>query len=177
MNEKDAVRILREFAPNVEVFQIIYRHTNFVKKLALEIAETIKCDRLLVATGAILHDIGRFTCPPNTKKVILHGLRGAKILRGLGYKKHARIAERHIGVGITKQDIIDQKLNLPLRNFTPQTIEEKIVCYADKLADFDQYAPYKKTLERFKKDLGPHIEKRFLGLRKELLDAGMNEKF
>jgi uncharacterized protein len=177
MNEGEAVRILREYAPNNETFQIIFCHADFVRKIALEIAQDIKCDMSLVATGALLHDIGRFSCPPKSKKAIQHGLRGAKILRDLGYKKHARIAERHVGVGITKQDIAEQKLDLPLRDFVPESIEEKIVCYADKLADFDKYSTFENSMHRYIKEIGPHMEQRFVRLRSKLLAKGMKEKY
>ena len=41
------------------------------------------------------------------------------------------MAERHIGVGLRVADIVAQKLPLPLRDMTPQCIEEEIISYAD----------------------------------------------
>ena len=39
---------------------------------------------------------------------------------------------RPIGAGITVHDIESRNLPLPRRDFLPETIEEQIICYADK---------------------------------------------
>lgn len=49
----------------------------------------------------------------------------------------ARVCQRHTGAGITRQEVLEQKLPLPLPDddsepYMPETIEEQIVCYADK---------------------------------------------
>ena len=44
----------------------------------------------------------------------------------------ARVCERHTGTGITKEDIIRQNLPLELKDYSPVTLEEKLICYADK---------------------------------------------
>jgi uncharacterized protein len=53
-------------------------------------------------------------------------------LREEGFTRHARVAERHTGSGLTKEQIIAQGLPLPAEDFVPETIEEKVICYADK---------------------------------------------
>lgn len=53
-------------------------------------------------------------------------------MRAEGYPRHARVCERHTGAGLTKHDIISQKLPLPEEDYLPETIEEKVICYADK---------------------------------------------
>jgi uncharacterized protein len=42
------------------------------------------------------------------------------------------VAERHTGTGLTAVEIVRQNLPLPHQDFTPESIEEQIVCYADK---------------------------------------------
>ena len=49
-----------------------------------------------------------------------------------GLTRHAMVCERHVGVGITIRDIQTHRLPLPLRDMMPVTLEEKIICYADK---------------------------------------------
>ena len=44
----------------------------------------------------------------------------------------ARIAERHTGSGLTAEDIRTQHLPLPEKDFLPETLLEKLICYADK---------------------------------------------
>jgi len=45
---------------------------------------------------------------------------------------YARICERHTGTGLTLEQIVTQNLPLPHVDLRPETIEEQIVCYADK---------------------------------------------
>lgn len=53
-------------------------------------------------------------------------------MRNEGYPRHARVCERHTGAGLTAKEIEEQGLPLPHRDFLPETLEEKLVCYADK---------------------------------------------
>ena len=86
----------------------------------------------------MLHDIGcvRTNAPSihcfGTEPYIRHGILGAEILRSEGLPRHARVAERHTGTGLTAIEIERQNLPLPCQDFTPESIEEQIVCYADK---------------------------------------------
>ena len=58
----------------------------------------------------------------------------------------ARVCERHTGAGITKADIVQQGLPMPLRDFTPETLAEKVICYADKF--YSKSRPdHEKTIE------------------------------
>jgi uncharacterized protein len=47
-------------------------------------------------------------------------------------EKFARICERHTGSGLTAEEIVSGGLPLPERDFLPETLEEKIICLADK---------------------------------------------
>jgi uncharacterized protein len=53
------------------------------------------------------------------------------MLNRLGLPLHARICERHVGCGLSKEEIRRQRLPLPHRDMLPVTIEEQLVCYAD----------------------------------------------
>ena len=63
---------------------------------------------------------------------ICHGTLGRELLEGRGLDRHALVCERHVGVGLSAGDIQRQKLPLPIRDMRPLTIEEEIICYADK---------------------------------------------
>ncbi len=60
-----------------------------------------------------------------------HGVIGRGILESEGLPKHALVCERHVGVGLTQQDIIEQKLPIPERDMMPVTDEETIIAFAD----------------------------------------------
>lgn len=80
--------------------------------------------------GVDAPDIGCFGSEP----YLAHGLIGAAHLREIDAKKyarHARVCERHIGSGLTAEEIIQSGLPLPARDFLPETFEEKLIAYAD----------------------------------------------
>jgi len=90
-------------------------------------------DKTLVLIGAILHDIGR-----TKSHGIDHGLVGGQILSELKAGEALKlIAERHIGGGIPRLEA--EKLGLPPMDYLPTSIEEKLVCFADKLVDYRFY--------------------------------------
>lgn len=107
----------------------IINHVMAVSRKAIRIAtkiQSIPVDLKVVRIGALLHDIGR----TNTHD-FNHAIIGGQIIRELGYsEKLARIAETHILGGITEKEA--RELGLPPKDYIPETIEEKIVCLADK---------------------------------------------
>lgn len=107
----------------------VRRHSLKVSDKALEIAEKITKANInleLVEIGALLHDIGR-----SKTHGFKHASIGGKILRERGYPEGlARICETHILGGLDKEDA--NNIGLPQKDYIPQTLEEKIICLADK---------------------------------------------
>lgn len=165
MNFEKCIEFLREEGCNESVI----KHSISVFGLSLYIASRIALNNYkinfdLLAEGALLHDIGR-----SKTHSVKHGYIGAEIIRrkGLG-EKLALIVERHVGAGITADEA--KRIGLPEKNYIPETIEEKIICYADKLVFSNRIGTVKEVVNLFKKDLGenhPAI-KRFLALHKEI---------
>lgn len=168
ITEKEAMSLLKKYAKNKREFNIILKHSKAVQKVALRIAKKIKgVDIEFIKTASLLHDIGRFECPPG-KWSFKHGIIGAEILRKEGLKKHALVAERHLGAGISKKDIIEQKLSLPLKDYLPKTKEEKIITHADNLIENNKEASIEKIIERFRKELGEKVAKKIKKLAEEI---------
>ncbi|MEJ2472105.1 MAG: HD domain-containing protein [Desulfuromonadales bacterium] len=129
------------YADNQPAKAILLAHSREVAGLAGEIAERVgrqtSVDLAFVEEAALLHDIGMLeTDVPKLfcygrAPYIAHGVIGATLLRREGLPRHARVCERHIGVGLSIKDITDQQLPLPHRDMRPQTLEEIIVTYAD----------------------------------------------
>ena len=63
---------------------------------------------------------------------IAHGYLGAEILRAEGFPQHALVCERHTGAGLSLHEIIDRQLPIPHREMLPVTMEEQLICFADK---------------------------------------------
>lgn len=103
----------------------------------------------LVEIGGLLHDIGR-----SKTHDVDHIVVGSEIARSLGLPEPIlHIVERHIGAGITADEA--EKMGLPSRDFVPQTLEEKIVAYADKLIEGRRRVSFEVALKSFSRELGP----------------------
>ncbi|MDE6722561.1 MAG: HDIG domain-containing protein [Bacteroidaceae bacterium] len=139
-----------------ELRHILLVHSHKVANKALAIVDRhpeLMADRQFVEEAAMLHDIGIFRCDAagihcyGSEPYICHGTIGADLLRAEGFPKHARVCERHTGAGLSLQEIEKQNLPVPHRDLMPETIEEQIVCYADKF--FSKTRPTtEKTLEQ-----------------------------
>ncbi len=153
MNERlpsieTALKLLREAGCSNGVI----KHCQAVADFAVEIAEAckrkgLKVDVNLVRIGALLHDIGR----AKTHKVD-HGVVGAKIMRELNMPVAAiSIVERHVGGGITRKEA--ERLGLPVKDYKPNSIEERIVAYSDKIIEGSRRLPIRAVFERFRRDV------------------------
>jgi len=79
------------------------------------------------------------------------------------------IVERHIGAGIPSEEA--KKLGLPTKDYIPETLEEKIVAYADKLVDERRRITFDEALHKLRTKFGyenPVIE-RLMKLYEDLL--------
>jgi uncharacterized protein len=124
----------------------------------------LKADSRFVFEAAFLHDIGIFLCNAPSifcsgeHKYIEHGYLGSQILESEGFPRHALVAERHTGTGISLAEIKKHNLPLPHRDFCPQSIEEQIICYADKF--FSKSQPdHKFSLTEIRQNLSKFGEK------------------
>jgi uncharacterized protein len=124
-----------------KTFQILVAHGKLVANKALAAAKRVpglKPNVEFINTAAMLHDIGIFqTHSPGfgcygKHPYIRHGILGSELLKEKGHPELALVCERHVGVGISIEDIQRHNLPLPNRDLIPLSIEEQIVCYADK---------------------------------------------
>lgn len=67
-------------------------------------------------------------------------------------ERYARVCERHTGAGLTLDDIVSQDLPLPHQDMQPETIEEKLICYADKFYS-KTHLDREKTIEQAERSL------------------------
>lgn len=139
----DAKQLLvKYYVNNEQAYELLVKHSEKVRDYALEILdrhpEYHAIDRNFVSEAAMLHDIGIFLCyAPDifcygSHDYIEHGCLGADLLRGEGLPKHALVCERHTGSGLSKDAILKHNYPLPHRDMLPVSIEEKLICYADK---------------------------------------------
>jgi len=147
----------------------VIRHCETVAELAVEIAVACKEKGLnvnleLVEIGALLHDIGR----SNTHSVH-HAVVGAEIAKSFGLPESLiSIIKRHVGGGITPREA--KKLGWPKDIYYPQTLEEKIVAYADKLIEGTRQVSIEKTIRHFSEELPPSAVARIRKLDREMTE-------
>ena len=124
----DYLSIINKYYPNDDdLRRLLLKHSRQVADRCLQIARKHKelpVDVQFLEEAAMLHDIGIYQCDApsiyckGTEPYIKHGPIGGELLRAEGFPRHARVAERHTGTG--------------LPGYEPETLEEQIVCYADK---------------------------------------------
>ncbi|OHE58367.1 MAG: phosphohydrolase [Thermodesulfovibrio sp. RBG_19FT_COMBO_42_12] len=157
----DTLRIIKKYYdPKSRAYYLLVHHSKMVTEKALEIAKKLKRlnpDLIFIEEAAMLHDIGiLFTNEPNIgcygdKPYVCHGYLGRELLEKEGFPKHALICERHIGVGISRKDIEEKNLPLPKREMAPVSIEEQIICYADKFFSKDsEFLLKEKSIKRIR---------------------------
>lgn len=130
----------KHYPDNSPGYLILRRHSEQVAAKALAIVDFLadgSIDRDFVREAALLHDIGvLFTNAPEigchgTLPYLCHGIKGRELLEQEGLPRHALVCERHIGVGLSAEEILRLGLPLPARDMLPLSLEEQIVTYAD----------------------------------------------
>ena len=154
----------KKYAPTESVFELVFTHCRIVSEIAVQLAKKsgANVDIELVKVGSLLHDIGVYSLFDNNgveidvSKYITHGIRGEEILRNEGFAKElCRFASYHTGAGITKRQIIENKLPLPAKDYLAETPEEELVMYADKFHSkidppvFNSHKFYTEYVARF----------------------------
>lgn len=149
------------YSDNPPLKSLLLLHSTLVARKALAIVDShpeLGADRGFVEEAAMLHDIGIFLTDAEPihcfgkYHYLCHGYLGADLLRNEGLPRHALVAERHTGTGLTLKQILERDLPLPHRDMAPVSIEEKIVCFADKF--FSKTSPEEeKTVEQAENSL------------------------
>lgn len=147
-----------------ELKHILLAHSHSVADKALWIADRhpeLPLDKAFLYEAAMLHDIGIFRTDAagihcfGKYPYICHGYLGADLVRGEGYPRHALVCERHTGAGLSLEEIVWQNLPVPRREMLPVSLEEQVVCFADKFyskTHLDREKSVKKarkSLERY----------------------------
>ena len=130
----------------------VIAHCKAVSALAVQIAKAcekkgLSVDIKLVQVGALLHDIGR-----SKTHGVDHVVVGAEIAKSLNLPEPiVSIIERHAGGGITIDEA--KRLGWPVKSYLPQTLEEKIANYADKLIEGPRRVQIERTIKKLSREL------------------------
>jgi len=150
-----SVQLALKILSDVGCSERVVSHCKAVSALAVKFAKNceskgITVDVNLVEVGGLLHDIGR-----SKTHDITHAVVGVEIAKFLGLPESLiLIIEHHIGGGIGAQEA--KNLGLPVKDYFPETLEEKLVAYADKLISGSEIIPIEHTINHFSEKLGPN---------------------
>ena len=168
--------IQRYYTPGNDDYRVLVLHSRQVADLAVRLGQRlidrgVPVDLEFVEEAAMLHDIGmcRTDAPGihchGTEPYIRHGILGRQMLDSIGLFRHGRVCERHTGAGITADEIVSQHLPIdPPRDLLPESVEEKLVCYADKFFSKSRLDEPPKTMDHVRRSLakfGPDTISRF----------------
>jgi uncharacterized protein len=154
--------ILYKYYPEEnQLRNILLTHSEKVARKALQVADAhpeLSLDCQFLEEASLLHDIGIFLCDApsiqcfGTHPYICHGYLGADLMRREGYERHALVCERHTGAGLTLSQIETRNLPVPHRDMLPMSLEEKVICFADKFFSKTRLQE-EKTVEQARKSL------------------------
>ncbi|MBB4914778.1 HD domain-containing protein [Streptosporangium saharense] len=137
----EQIRALHEkHAPTREAFDLVYIHCEIVCCIAEQLLARTGSDlnRDLVRAGSLLHDIGVYRLYGASGKLdhtryLQHGVLGYELLLEEGFPDEIRrFCSCHTGMGISRSDVREQGLPLPVADYMAESGEEKLVMYADK---------------------------------------------
>lgn len=150
-NQQAIDDIHQQYAPSQAAYELVHTHCHIVADITFQLAQTYVAgghnthfNTELAVVGAWLHDIGTYQVFAHDgtdnmplafdrERYIVHGLLGYRLLLDAGFDESiARFARNHTGVGILKQEVIDENLPLPPADYVPDNDEQELVMYADK---------------------------------------------
>lgn len=167
------IRALHEkYAPSREAFGLVYAHCEIICGIAEQLiarsAPGLHAE--LVRAGSLLHDIGVYRLYDvsgelDQSNYLRHGLLGHELLAAEGLPETiCRFASHHTGVGISRDDVRNQRLPLPVADYLAESAEERLVMYADKFHSktrppvFITAASYAVRIRRFGEDKAAAFE-------------------
>jgi len=173
MTEEEIYKLHEKYANgNKEALDLVWNHSLVVRDIVQQLGNNliknkIKVDLELVETGALIHDIGcyDFYNKVNDMPYVKHGIRGYEILKSEGFDEEiARMAMIHLGVGITKENVIDSNLPFEKIDYIPITLEEELLAYSDNFhskgtPEFMNFEEAKEKLVKFREESGVIFER------------------
>jgi len=135
----DPLDLIAQYYPPGATRDLLLEHSRRVADLAIRLARSTlpEADLEFIRQASLLHDIGILhTDAPDlgchgSLPYLAHGYKGREMLERHHLPRHALVCERHTGVGIRREEVIRDRLPIPVRDYVPESDEEVVICYAD----------------------------------------------
>jgi uncharacterized protein len=141
-SDKEILVLHEKHAPTRRAFDLVYTHCRIVCDVAEQLyarsGPGLGLDIDLARAGSLMHDIGVYRLYDGAGNLdhaayIRHGLLGYELLHEEGFPEViCRFASHHTGVGISREDVLIQRLPIPPADYLAESGEERLVMYADK---------------------------------------------
>ena len=146
-SDKEILALHEKHARTPGALDLVYSHCVIVCAVAEQLCSRpgpglgVDIDAVdigLVRAGSLLHDIGVYRLYDDAGDLdhanyIRHGLLGYELLLQEGLPEAlCRFASHHTGVGLSREDVVAQRLPIPPADYLAETGEERLVMYADK---------------------------------------------
>ena len=157
----DFSKIINKYYTDKRAKEILIQHSRSVADKCLAIASKhpeLQLDSVFMEEAAMIHDIGISKTDAKNihcfgdKPYLCHGYLGAELMREEGFPKHALVCERHTGAGISLSDIVMSRLAIPERDMIPLSLEEQVICFADKFFS-KTHLEREKSIEKARKSI------------------------
>ncbi len=139
--------LIKEGADNGVIIhcQMVERLTKKIGTLITDNTRTpLKVNFDVLRMGALLHDIGR-----SKTHTFRHVIEGVKLGKQLNLPNEViHIIECHIGSGLTAEEAVE--MGLEDKSYFPQTLEAKLVAYADNLIVENRQISLNEGLRRYR---------------------------
>jgi uncharacterized protein len=162
-NREQATQLLLDNQCSEKVIMHCQAVANLAVQIARELSEKgFEVNVDLVEAGAMLHDLGR-----SKTHTVEHAIVGVQLARQLGLPQEiVNIIKRHVGAGISQEEA--EWLGWPKDIYIPQSLEEKIVGYADKLLSGTRKTSIEVELQRLEEDGRSEAAERVKRLHEEI---------
>src|SRR5690554_5311637 len=156
--------INKYYKEGTKLYDIYMSHTTDVANKALWIASNhpeLAVDTRFIEEAGMLHDIGIFmTKAPHrachcTFPYIWLGYLGQELLTAGGCLKHGMVFERRTWTGLSLKNIIKRGLPITQRDMRTKSLEEKIICFADKYYSKSRLGK-EKSVKKIRQNLKKH---------------------
>lgn len=162
MDPKEVIN--KYYKKGTKLYDIYMSHATDVTNKAVSIAQKhpeLAVDVRFLEEAGMWHDIGIFmTKAPHIEcrgeyPYICHGYLGRELILLEGFPRHALVCERHTGMGLSLDTILKRNLPIPHRDMQPRSLEEKIICFADKFYSKSKLGE-EKSVRKIRKSLARH---------------------
>lgn len=163
LDEGQAIALHRKYGSSERIVNHCRTVAHGSKILSSALAARGKgVDPAAILAGALLHDIGR-----TMTQGVDHGYVGAGLLEKEGVDNVVvEIVRRHVGAGISPEEAAS--LGFPKGDYVPRTLEQKVVCFSDKMVSADMIRPFEEEVRRFERK--GHDVGRLRQLKKDIQD-------